>query len=195
MNIFRLNLITLSLVIFALLTLESCVTLKTSSFSDPKFINKSYSNICVISNDKNLNRRTLIENELVEDLAEEGVNVTAATNLFPPTREWTEAEKYDSLISKGYDGFLVLNILYINTDEVYNKEIDGNKNSRKNKELNRGEFESILIDVNTGETAWKGYSESDLVVNVAGSIKEITFSKLSKSIVNELDHKGHITPK
>ncbi len=195
MNIFRLNLITLSLVFATLLTLESCVTLKTSSFSDPKFINKSYSKICVISNDKNLNRRTLIENELVEDLAAEGVNVTAGVKLFPPTREWNESEKYDTLISKGYEGILVLTILYINTDEVYNKEIDGNKNSRKNNELNRGEFESKLIDLNTGETAWKGYSESDLVVNVAGSIKEITFSKLSKSIVNELEDKGHITPK
>lgn len=213
--LFKMNKIiksTLLLFVFALI-LQSCVSIDTTSYSDPDFMGKQYNKLCVYSVDQNLNKRKLIENIFVKELKENGIDALEGSNLFPPTREWQETDFQSQLTKFGYDGFLKIEIVDENikervTPQVHTdtktttvKKKDGKDatitetNSYVTNDVDvymNNQFQADLIDVATNKIAWKGYSSTSAQLNMIGIDIDAIVEKFAESVIEELQTKKHL---
>lgn len=213
--LFKMNKIiksTLLLFVFALI-LQSCVSIDTTSYSDPDFMGKQYNKLCVYSVDQNLNKRKLIENIFVKELKENGIDALEGSNLFPPTREWQETDFQSQLTKFGYDGFLKIEIVDENikervTPQVHTdtktttvKKKDGKDatitetNSYVTNDVDvymNNQFQVDLIDVATNKIAWKGYSSTSAQLNMIGIDIDAIVEKFAESVIEELQTKKHL---
>lgn len=197
--------------------LQSCVSIDTTSYSDPDFIGKEYKNICVYSLEKDLNKRDMIEKVFVSNLKDGGYNAVKGSILFPPTREWSEADFQKRLKEYGYDGFLKIEIVDEKVDEYVNpqlhtetstrviKDEEGKKqgtitesNSYVTKDVDvymSNKFQADLIDANTNKIAWKGFSSTNAKMYEFGMDLETIVDQFSESVIEELQLKGHLKVK
>lgn len=202
------------LIIFAFaIILQSCVSIDTTSYSDPDFIAKPYTNLCVYSVEQNLNRRKLVENVFVNELKEAGINAVQGSTLFPPTREWAESDFQTQLTKYGYDGFLKIEIVdekinervtpqvHTDTKTTTVKKRDGKDatitetNSYVTNDVDvfmNNQFQADLIDVATNKNAWKGYSSTSAQMNMIGIDIDAIIEKFAESVIEELQLKKHL---
>lgn len=184
--------IILLLIVSTLVT--SCYSITTSSYSDKEFKRKKYNKICVYSFEENLVFRSILEKTMVEELYELGVDAMEGSELFPPTKERDENEFQSELLANNVDGFLKFEVVNINTNsDAYESEIqiDNFHNYDMNSNL-RYRFEVKLIDVKTNKLAWVGSSEPINYYKINQFNRDDFFWKFSKSVIEELQQKGHI---
>jgi len=191
----------------------SCVSIETTSYTDPDFINKKYAKFCVYSVEQNLNRRALIEKVFVEEFQEAGLYAVQGSMIFPPTRVWEEADFQAQLVKNGFDGFIKIEIMDENVNERITPEFHTNTETRTIKKKNgkdatitetntfvtndvdvymSNQFQADLIDVNSNKVAWKGYSSTSAQVDMIGMDVETIVERFAEDVINELKTKGHI---
>lgn len=194
-------------------TITSCVSIDTTSYSDPDFISKQYTHICIYSVEQNLNRRAMIERVFVEEFKDAGITAVQGSYLFPPTREWEEKDYQGTLKKNGFTGFLKIEIL----DEVVNEtvvpRVQTSSETQTVKKKNgkdvtvtntdtyvtedrdifmNNQFQAELIDVETNRIAWKGFASTSAQLDVPGIDIETIMEKFAESVMEELEMKGHL---
>lgn len=108
------NLIILGLVTFLFSSCSSSYLKDSSNISNTK---KHYDKILVIAKAKDKTTRFNFENQVVQDLAENGVNATSSNNIIQAEnfdRELSEKEIDNlrkELIKEGYSGVIITNLL------------------------------------------------------------------------------------
>jgi hypothetical protein len=191
----------------------SCVSIETTSYTDPDFINKKYAKFCVYSVEQNLNRRALVERVFAEEFQEAGLYAVEGSMIFPPTRVWEEADFQAQLVKNGFDGFIKIEIMDENVNERVTPEFHTNTETRTIKKKNgkdatitesntyvtndvdvymSNQFQADLIDVTSNKVAWKGYSSTSAQVDMIGMDVETIVERFAEDVINELKTKGHI---
>lgn len=196
--------------------ITSCVSIETTSYSDPDFISKQYTNICIYSVEQNLNRRSMIEDVFVEEFKAAGINAVQGSFLFPPTRDWEEKDFQAILRKNGFNGFIKVEIL----DEVINEtvvpRVQTNSETQTIKKKNgkdvtvtstntfvtedrdiymNNQFQADLIDVETNKVAWKGFASTSAQLDIPGIDIETIMEKFAEGVIEELRNKGHVKTK
>lgn len=196
--------------------LQSCVSIETTSYSDPDYIGKPYSKICVYSVETDLNSRSKIERVFVEEFLDEGITAVEGSMIFPPTRTWKEEDFQKTLLANGFDGFLKIEIMdenvNVTTNPVYDTDTytstrendDGESETitetrtRVSENTNvylHNKFQADMIDVKTNNVAWRGFSATDADMTMFGMDREVVIEKFAEGVIEELKVKAHITPK
>lgn len=196
--------------------LQSCVSIETTSYSDPDYIGKPYSKICVYSVETDLNSRSKIERIFVDEFLDEGITAVEGSMIFPPTRTWKEEEFQKTLLANGFDGFLKIEIMdenvnvttnpvydtdtYTSTRENDDGETETITETRTTVSENRNvylhnKFQADMIDVKTNKVAWRGFSATDADVSLLGMNRETVIEKFAEGVIKELEVKGHILRK
>jgi len=203
----------LALLVLLAVIATSCVSIETTSYSDPDFTNKKYSKFCVYSVEQNLNKRALIERVFVEEFKEAGIYAVEGSNIFPPTRTWEEGEFQSQLMKNGFDGFIKIEIMdevvnervipqvHTNTETTTTKKKNGkdatvtNTNTYVTNDIDvymNNQFQADLVDVATNKVAWKGYSSTSAQINMVGMDIETIIEKFAEDVIEEMQAKGHI---
>ncbi|MFP4527788.1 MAG: hypothetical protein ACLFQX_04495 [Candidatus Kapaibacterium sp.] len=197
--------------------LAGCASTETTSFRDPEFIGKQYDKICVYADITDLKYRLLIENEMVKEFREAGVNAVRGYDLFPPTREWSDDDIHRALVDKSIEGYLLIAWTDRNVEQVYKpgdlvtetKKVKDK--DKKGKEVTKEKsvtyqtpghtenkyysaFETKLIDVKTSKVAWIATSQSESGESFSGDFRPIIDS-YSDDIVETLGKDGLIRKK
>ncbi len=193
--------------------LPSCVSIETTSYSDPAFIAKPYNRICVYSVETDLNKRSNIESIFVDEFLDEGITAVEGSMIFPPTREWKEEDFQGILLTNKFDAFLKVEIIdenvkvtttpiydtdtYTSTRENEDGETETYTETRTTLNENRNvhlhnKFQADLIDVKTNKIAWRGFSATDAEVGNMAISRATIIEKFAESVIEELEFKKHI---
>lgn len=196
--------------------LQSCVSLDTTSYSDPSFASKPYKKICVYSIDVNLNYRSALEKAFVKEFKDLGIDAVEGSFIFPPTREWKEEEFQKALLANGFDGFLKVELLYENIivnpspvfdavaytlseddEDIEDEIIAGAIAAFADNSLGNinYQFQADMIDIETNKIAWSGFSSTEQDAAFLVEYRSTVFKKFAKGVLEELEDKGHITSK
>lgn len=162
----------------------SCASTETTTFTDPAFRGKQFTKICVLADITDLKYKQKLEKELAKQLSGKGVTVVTGSNLFPPTRDWSEEQMQEVLINEKIEGYLLIVWKDKQVQETYRpgqavSETKGEVKKKDGKDVYtertvtsqtagsvekefRSYFEGKLIDVRTKATAWiaTSYSQS-----------------------------------
>jgi len=179
---------------FVAIFATSCYSVTTSSYSDREFKEKKYNKICIYSYDENLVFRSILEKTMVEELQNLEVDAIEGSVLFPPTRERDDEVYQSELLKNNVDGFLKFEVVYdnINNNATEGKmELDNYFSNDLNSNL-RYRFSVHLIDVKTNKVAWIGSSEPINYYEINQFNRDGFFWKFSRSVIEELQEKGHI---
>ncbi len=179
---------------FVAIFATSCYSVTTSSYSDREFKEKKYNKICIYSYDENLVFRSILEKTMVEELQNLEVDAIEGSVLFPPTRERDEEEYQSELLKNNVDGFLKFEVVYDNINNNATEgemELDNYFSNDLNSNL-RYRFSVHLIDVKTNKVAWIGSSEPINYYEINQFNRDGFFWKFSRSVIEELQEKGHI---
>lgn len=100
-----------------LLCAESCarISSKAHSVTDLNYRDRKFSRILVIGNFEKLDQIKEMEYATVFELQLLGVHAAANSELLPPIREYSEDEKKKAYISGGFDAYLQLSEVGVNT--------------------------------------------------------------------------------
>jgi hypothetical protein len=202
---------------FALVVLlQSCVSIETTSYSDPDYIGKSYNKICVYSVEGDLNLRSKIEGIFVDKFTGAELNVVQGSTIFPPTREWEDEDFQKTLLANGFDGFLKIEMIdediNVTTTPVYDTDTYTSTKENEDGETEtvietrttvsentnvhvQKKFQADMIDVRTNKIAWRGFSATDANMSMIGMHRETIIEKFAEGVIEELKVKAHITPK
>jgi len=174
----------LCLTAFLVVLIASCATTETTTFTDPAFRGKQFGKICVLADVSDLKYKQKLEREMAKNLASIGATVTTGSQLFPPTREWTEEQMQEILTNEGIEGYLLVAWKDKQVQETYKpgqsvSETKGEVKKRDGKDVYtertvtsqtggsvekefKSYFEAKLIDVKSRNTAWiaTSYSQS-----------------------------------
>ena len=108
------NTLTYSL-LFCLIFLMSCGPAKmNSTWTKDNYVNRDYGKIAVIGISKNLNSRTVFEQDAVKLLRDNGINAVEGIGLFPPTggEKMRTAKEYIKIIKEqNLDGVLTMALI------------------------------------------------------------------------------------
>lgn len=191
----------------------SCVSIETTSYSDPDFISKKFDKFCIYSVEQNLNRRALIERVFAKEFQEAGIYAVEGSMIFPPTRIWEEGDYQSQLSKNGIEGFIKIEIIDENVNERITPQVHTNTETRTIKKKNgkdatvtesntyvtedvdvymNNQFQADLINVNTNKIAWRGYSSTSAQINMVGMDIETIIEKFAESVIEEMKVKGHI---
>lgn len=160
-----------------------CATTNTTSFTDPNFKNKSFQKLCISADFSDLQYKQKLENELRSYFSKAGINVVTGTQVFPPTREWSEEAMQNSLQENSVDGFLLIvwkdkhitetyrpgqtvtetkgEVKKKNGKDVYTERTVTSQNTGSIEKNFQSFFEAKLIDVSSRNTAWIATSTSE----------------------------------
>lgn len=198
--------------------LWSCSSTMKYTWTKENFTGKSFEKVLVLTITKNLKSRTLFENTVVEDLAENGITATNGLKVFTPVEdmgELTESEIEARIKKGGYDAVLVTSLIDITTRDVqvnnynyypymyggyygygYGSFIYSNYNFMYNESYREEKtyvLETRLYDVNENNQkeaiVWSGQSE---LVDPSGS--ESASNSYSKTLVKTLMESGTLKP-
>lgn len=131
---------------------------------------------------------------MVEELHNLEVDAIEGSVLFPPTRERDEEEYQSELLKNNVDGFLKFEVVYDNINNNVTEgemELDNYFSNDLNSNL-RYRFSVHLIDVKTNKVAWIGSSEPINYYEINQFNRDGFFWKFSRSVIEELQEKGHI---
>ncbi|MBX3042540.1 MAG: hypothetical protein KIT33_00435 [Candidatus Kapabacteria bacterium] len=199
--------------ILATLFLSSCATTETTTFVDPAFRGKQYSKICVLADISDLKYKQKLEKEMATHLTKEGVTVYTGSQLFPPTREWSEDQMQETLVNQNIEGYLLIVWKDKNVQETFKpgssvSETKGEVKKKDGKDVYtertvttqtggsvdrefRSYFEAKLFDVRSKANAWiaTSYSSSG---EWFGSDFDLIMESYAKDIAKNLKKDGLI---
>lgn len=173
-----------SLFVFAFVAiLASCASTKTTSFTDPDFINKKFSKICVVVDIGDLNVKKELESTIMSELKDNNIEVFSGSDMFPPTRNWTDDQIKFNLNKNEIDGYLNVKIVEKTIDDRFT-DVGVQRKYFSN-------FKTELIDVESDKIAYTASSSSQSDEGFSGDFTLI-FNSFAEDIISDLKSKGHI---
>lgn len=141
-----------------------CSRTQTSvkAFRDPGFAGRSLKRPAVLCQSKDLQRRQLLEDCMVEELSGQGVLAEATIRVLPPTREYTQEEWLARLAENNIDALVLIDV-----GEIGVKDLSG-PTQTYSQTAARGltglkpweQVNTKVVEVSTGNTAWVASSFS-----------------------------------
>lgn len=193
--------------------ISSCATTETTTFTDPAFRGKQFGKICVLADISDLKYKQKLEKEMAKELASKGVKAATGTQLFPPTREWSEEQMKETLVNENIEGYLLIAWKDKQVQEIYKpgqsvSETKGEVKKKNGKDVYtertvtsqqdgsvekeyRSFFEAKLIDVRSNANAWIATSSSESG-EWFGSDFDLIMESYAKDIVENLKKDGLI---
>ncbi len=205
--------IRLCLALVLAVIISSCASTETTTFTDPAFRGRQFSNVCVVADISDLKYKQKLEREMGMELSARGISVRTGSMLFPPTRDWSEEQMQEILLKEGIDGYLLIEWKDKQVQETYKPgqavtETKGEVKKRNGRDIYtertvttqgsgtvereyRSYFEAKLIDVNTKGTAWiaTSYSSSG---EWFGSDYDLIMESYAEDIAEKLRNDGLI---
>lgn len=195
------------------LFLASCASTETRGISDPDFVGKQYQKIVIYATVPDLKSRQDLENLVVTEMMKRGITAYMGTNLFPPTREWSEDEMQKAMVDKGFDGFLKIDLVNQDVKETVDNATSTTTTTGEQSKTRDGKtkyketsttttnanvtktffssFQTDLIDVKTNRKAWTATSNSQSGQGFSDDFSLI-FESYAEDIVEHLKKHGHI---
>ena len=102
-----------------LAVLTGCASSTLTSFTDPAFTNKQYKSFVIDYATSDLNRKNIVEKEVVRLLKEKGIEAYTGLKLFPPTRKFTGKEAAELIINTGAEGYITITLTDAYTTSSY----------------------------------------------------------------------------
>jgi hypothetical protein len=76
-------------------TADAFRSTKQESFTDPDYLEFKPKTVVILVRSDNLEMRKIVEKRVTSDLEKRGIKVFLMSKLFPPTREWDDAQRSD----------------------------------------------------------------------------------------------------
>ena len=99
-----------------IILLQGCATTTITSFTDPDFKNKAFSNFIILTPNIDLQYGTMLQSKLCEKLKEKKIKCVEAYTLFFPTKEFTLNQKNEMLAKNNIDAYLEIQLGNGNVD-------------------------------------------------------------------------------
>ena len=93
-----------------LVLLSGCASTTVSSFVDPEYATEKYSRPIVWGKIAPLEDRQRLENGIVKNFRNKGVNAIPGTQVFPPTRDITKEFIASALVKSGGDSLFIVSL-------------------------------------------------------------------------------------
>lgn len=187
------------------------------SFTDPDFDNYKPKSILVIVENASNTMRLEINKQIEKYFSKKGVKITDYRSLFPPTRQWSNDDLIKRIKVENIQSILVITpgasskqVIPMFTNTFSNTNIQGNANLSNpnnvrfngnartnstsyntNLHKSKSEFSAVLLDANSGKTAWF----ADIIIKAGGSLfvgEKGDAKGVSKTIVKILGEDGHL---
>lgn len=196
-----------------------CANVSVTSFKDPEYSNKKFKNVCVYADIDNLTIRKYLEDRIVEEFNDNGIDATQGYLFFPPTRKWDDEAIENVILEKKFDGYLLISLqnkdvaTVVNPGSIQTDVINtSHKDERTGKEVKEkstvthvnpstvsynmfSNFRIELIDPTNRNKAWiadgSGYMSSANVFSADRAIMR----RLAYKIVEDLEENGLINEK
>ncbi|MBN1932316.1 MAG: hypothetical protein JW786_11995 [Desulfobacterales bacterium] len=155
-----------------LLFLFSCASTKMSSFKDPDFDEFVLHSILVCGYCGSIQQNRYIETLFVNEFKQQGIEILAGMDVFPPTRGYTSEEMVKIVRETGVDGILIIGLTdawidkkYIppsyHTEGTFNKVGNSLNYSEQTTSVGggtitkpRATYDITLLDAGSGKKVW-----------------------------------------
>ena len=182
----------------------ACVTTQVNGYTDNDFRGHKIKRIAVRAANANFAFAQILENDMMAEFKDEGIEAASFLALFPPTRDLTNEQVARALRAKGYDGIMYINLLgsdskattigYINTGSayVYGNSASFSGTSTAMTAIRRyTSTRATLYDVASGHKIWI----ADTNTNAGGLLyqsDDTQAESIAEEIVDSLHKSGHI---
>ncbi|MFA6074583.1 MAG: hypothetical protein WCV63_00245 [Negativicutes bacterium] len=194
------------LIVFAAIFVAGCdpYNVEIVTFKDPQFVNMRYAQVMVCVNNNDLIIKKTFENEIKFNLQKYGVRSITDSEMFPPTRSYSESERLQALKHDGYDAYLVLAIDDYKVDknnvaptsQVTTGQVTQNGNNTnyvQQTQLVGGytetnmnvTYSAKLFDVATNKVAWMGTMKMATDMEYYTN-RQILASETGKMLINRM---------
>ena len=169
---------------------------KIEAYTDPDFLDYKIRTAVLFVQTDDFETRKAIEKTFVDRMAKYGVTVNLEAQLFPPTREWSAAERHAQYTKQGISAGIIISlnrrssqITPSGMSTYYSNSSSQSYISKSAK--SRASFGAIVFDTKTYKTVWTG----EIFVKasgtwVVGAKKDARAA--AKKIIKDLAEKGHL---
>jgi hypothetical protein len=206
-----------NLAILLTLILVGCASTRMTSFKDPAYRYTTFQRVLIVVNTSNLERMLYFETQMVNEFSKAGFYGIEGYKLFPPTRNLSPTEKVELLKRENIDSYLSISVGETGVERIYipptgtttsttgSVTVAGNNATYSEKSVTEiqggytlskpwAEFETKLIDVSNGNTAWlatsftggNAFADFNTVIN---SFCEETLNKLKHDNLIKIQEK------
>jgi hypothetical protein len=102
--------INLIFVFMATVLMTGCISTNVKGFTDDQHLNYKIKKVAVRAVNTNFHTAALLENSMIEELEDSDVTAHSYTSLFPPTRQRSNEEVNEKLLSMGFDSVMSINL-------------------------------------------------------------------------------------
>jgi hypothetical protein len=208
---------TLAAFLLALLTLFAAAdafalrSTKQESFTDPDYLEYQPKVVAILVLSDNLEVRTIIQERLAKDLEKRGIKVFFHEKLFPPTRDWDDAQRAEIYEKYSIEAGIVVGVGESSQDiRQYGSQTWGSANATAYgnsataygsstttalvSATSNASFSGVMVDLSENRIAWTSdiYTKASgtLIVGAKGDAKAA-----AKGIINGLIENNHIPKK
>jgi hypothetical protein len=191
--------------------ISGCMTTKFTGHTEADYRGRTIHRVLVVTQDMSDTYGTAVVQKLKENLIEDGIAVFSRQDIFPKIRDEDIASKEKRLEELEIDSILEVRYGDIKSEAVANDR-GPSKTSYTNRSStipalltttivttqsidlsNRNiKFQSILYDLKTGNTIWRGHSTTNSGEAIYTSVKTVV-SSFVEEMVRELKRRGHIS--
>jgi hypothetical protein len=195
---------TLLIIIICLFAMTGCITTNVKGYTDTDYQKYAIKKVIVRAPNAGFEFGELLEKSMVEELEDEGIKAQTFIKIFPPTREWTNDQVAEILLSEGFDTIMYINLAgsnsssstvgYINNGNasVYGNSASFNSYSTPVVTFNRYTETRIKVYfVKSGKIIWVG-DTSTKAGGLAYMGDTTTTNSIAEDVVNSLKGNGHL---
>lgn len=156
---------------------------KQESFTDPDYLGWQPTAVSVQVITDNLDVREIIEDRLTKDLQKRGIKVFIHEKLFPPTREWTDAQRTETYAKNAIQAAIIVGVgessqeirqygsrSWGTTTTTFQGNVATTQGSSTSTPMVKAQstaaFSALMIDVAEGRVAWT----SDIYTKAGGTL-------------------------
>jgi hypothetical protein len=194
-------------------------SLKVEGFTDPDFKGYTFKKAVLLVQNASNDSRSQIEERLVKEFKDHGVEAVSYRSLFPPTRTWTPEDTNAVLTREQVNAVVIVtvgasaaSVIPVATQTFSHATVSGNAYTAGSsttvnatgtshstsfnivKANSAAEFSAVLIDAATGHTAWY----ADITTKAAGTLfvsEKGDDKAVVKGVVEGLEKDGHLPGK
>jgi hypothetical protein len=184
------------------LGLFGCASTRMTSFVDPAYRGQKFTRLLVVADVPNLETRMTLEHRMVESFRDAGLEAIPASELFPPTREFTGEQMVAILKEHKVEAYISVTPIDAGVQTVsipVYKQVTkttatfyGNTASSRSETYNVGgetfdkpwaDFNARMLDAETGATIWMASSHTG--GNAYATMRTV-FGSFCDSVVDRL---------
>ncbi|MCG8053859.1 MAG: hypothetical protein JAZ15_21945 [Candidatus Thiodiazotropha endolucinida] len=176
-------------IILMLLIMTGCASTHSTSYVDPKYYNKKYSNYLIVTPSLSLEYSKYLQPMLCNKINDNDAKCKGALDLFLPTRSYDKAAITKTLKDNDFDGFLLItydsNINNYKTDIIENTITAYSLKSSKLMYSRNDLYSYILYDLETMDKVMIGSSTTS-AQGISSTTNDTFAASISRGIIKEL---------